>query len=200
MKQFVLEAYGVSRDQLSGGPGWFDSDRFEIEAKGPDDFSQDPDRALLGSYNMPKRMALMLQTLLEDRFKLKVHRETKERTVYSLVVAKGGPKLKEVAPNDPSERCCWTFNSGQITARFRSMPWLADALRMYVGAPVLDQTELKGAYDFKLEWQDERDPDPKAGPSSIFTAVQEELGLKLEPSKGPVEILVVDHAEKPDAN
>jgi bla regulator protein BlaR1 len=197
----VVSAFGVPRDQISGGPGWFDSDRFEIDAKAPDDFSQDPDRALLGGRDgLPKRMALMLQTLLEGRFRLKAHWETKERTVYALVIAKGGPKLQEVQPNDASERCCWTFNTGRITARFRSMPWLADALRARVSAPVLDQTGLKGVYDFTLEWQDERDRDAKAGPSSIFTAVQEELGLKLESQKGSVQVLVIDHAEKPSEN
>jgi bla regulator protein blaR1 len=194
-----LVGFAYRADQYGGGPGWLSTDRFAVEAKAADDFSQDPDGALLQSWDMPKRMALMLQTLLEDRFKLRVHWETKETTVYALVVAKGGARLQEVQPNDPSERCCWTFNDGQLAGRFRSMPWLADELRMYVHAPVSDETGLKGVYDFKLEWQTEANPDAK-GPTSIFTAVQEELGLRLEARKGQEKILVIDHAEKPDAN
>ena len=141
-----MTAYNLFSDQLSGGPSWngLEPNLFDIDAKSPDDFSQDPDRALLGGRYMPKRMTLMLQTLLEDRFKLKSHWETKERTVYTLTVAKGGPKLKEVMPDDPGVRPFWTFNDGQIVARNVSLPWLTDALRVEVGAPISDQDRTEG--------------------------------------------------------
>lgn len=140
------------------------------------------------------QLKLMLQTLLADRFRLVLHRETKQLPVYELIVAKGGPKLKESA-EDAS-----TFlhtDAKSITAAKVAMPMFVKLLSQQMGRSVLDKTGLSENYDFKLEWTpDEANGD---GPS-IFTAIQEQLGLKLEPSKGPVEVLVIDHAEKPSEN
>ena len=143
----------------------------------------------------------MLQTLLADRFKLKFHRETRETPVYALVVANGGPKFRESAPDTPRKA-----NHG-VNGRYQNMDFtqatmeeLADGIG--VDRPVLDQTGLTGKYDFKVEATPEfrinRDPDPTD--ISIFDALQRTLGLKLEARKVPVEILIVDHIEKPTEN
>ena len=187
----IQEAYGVKRYQLSGGPAWLHADLFDIEAKAEGDPSRD-------------QMMDMLQTLLADRFQLKVHRETREDNVYALVVAKGGPKLTPSTAdkfrialhrNTPvdQEGVDYTIagqkaTAGQIAER------LGD---MLLGRPVLDRTGIKGEFDFKVRYATDDNPD--TGPS-IFAAVQEQLGLKLEAAKGPIEILVIDQAEKPSGN
>ncbi len=132
--------------------------------------------------------------------------DTKERTGYSLVVAKKGPRLKEVKPNDPNERCCWSYDNSSITARYRSMTWLAEALSKYVQTTVVDKTGLTGVYDFTLQFDPRRadaNPDSTATTSlfpDLFVAVQEQLGLRLEREKLPLEILAIEHAEKPSDN
>jgi uncharacterized protein (TIGR03435 family) len=131
----------------------------------------------------------MLQTLLAERFKLAIHRETKERTAYSLVVGKDGPRLHEVEAGAGRT----TDGRGFLSAQKMSMSQLADSLSKALGVPVLNMTGIKGLFDIELKWaQDEY----SANGPSIFTVVQEQLGLKLEPRKGPVEIIVVDHAER----
>jgi uncharacterized protein (TIGR03435 family) len=131
----------------------------------------------------------MLQALLSERFKLAIHRESKERTVYELVVGKNGPKLHEVEAGPGHSN----GGHGSLSAQKMSMSHLADSLSRIVDLPVLDMTGLKGAFDIELKWAP--DGDDANGPS-IFTAVQEQLGLKLEQRKGPMEIIVVDHAER----
>ena len=152
----------------------------------------------------------MLQTLLADRFKLLVHRETKELDVYSLVIGKNGPKLQEAKEE---ERTGATPVVGPLGLRwtFLKMPMaggLVNFLANTLDSPVLDKTELKGFYDFKLEYTDPRFQRPGSGgtpqsldaPPDLFGALQEQLGLKLEKKKGPGEVLVVDHAEKASEN
>jgi len=186
----LRQAFGVMAYQITGGPKWLDTDRFDIEAK--------------AQGNPPREQVIaMLQTLLADRFQLKVHRETREGDVYALVVAKGGPKLKESTAQDshmylyrntPPELPGVSYTT---VGQKASMAMLAGRLAEMEERPVLDRTELKGEYDFKLDYA--IDNNPETGPS-IFSALQEQLGLKLEAAKGPVEILVVDKAEKPSAN
>jgi uncharacterized protein (TIGR03435 family) len=146
-----------------------------------------------------------LQTLLADRFQLRLRRETKELPVYALVAGKNGPKLREA-----DEQGAMSLGRGRITARKASMERLAENLGNQLGRTVVDRTGLEGNFAFELEWTpdpgqplDLLDPSPApADPSgpSIFTALQEQLGLKLEPQKDPVEILIIDHVEKPSEN
>lgn len=134
----------------------------------------------------------MLQTLLAERFKLVVHREAREMAVYALLVGKNGTKLREWKEGDPMPE----FGSGGHPNNFRdrgTMQRLADVLSSgpAVGRPVLDKTGLKGVYVFYVEWDDGED---------FLPALQQQLGLKLEPQKAPVDNLVINHIEKPDAN
>jgi uncharacterized protein (TIGR03435 family) len=204
LKMMIGFAYDVQDHQISGGPKWLDSDRFSIEAK--------PKAAIPFSMERMEPLKLMLQSLLEERFKLAFHRETRVEPVYELVVAKGGPRLKENSAPGPDGRVgLFGRGRGDLTATAMPIAVLAGTLSQRMGRSVIDKTGLSGKYDFTLVYTpdqstpggpDERDapaaPDP-AGPS-IFTALQEQLGLKLESAKGPVEILVIDRAEKPDAN
>ena len=151
----------------------------------------------------------MRQALLADRFKLSFHRETKEMPVYELVVAKNGPKLQTSTAGQAQIR----MGRGTLTAQKTSLNLLANNLSQNVGRVVIDKTGLTGDFDIKLEWTPEdgermgppRDngetpPSAPAPGLSIFTALQEQLGLKLEARKGPVEILVIDRTEKPSEN
>jgi uncharacterized protein (TIGR03435 family) len=174
-------AYGVKDYQISG-PSWLGSERYDISAKAQASTSANDYRP-------------MLQALLVDRFKLLVHRETKQLLVYSLIVPKNGSKLHVVEGGTENSRS----GRGYISAKTMTTGRLADILSRVLERPVLDSTGLKGTYDIELKWTPDegqrREGDPD-GPSSIFTAVQEQLGLKLEGHRGPVEIIVVDHAER----
>jgi uncharacterized protein (TIGR03435 family) len=183
LKLLIHDAYGLKYNQMSGGPAWTDTDRFDIAAKAEGDPDHD-------------QMMRMLQTLLADRFQLKVHREAKEGAVYALVAAKGGPKLQPAKTGE--ESFLRFYRTGVVTGQNTTMSLLADRLNDFdFGRPVLDRTGLKGNFDFKFEYgPDETKPD--SGPS-IFTALQE-LGLKLESQRGPVEVLVIDRATKPGGN
>ncbi|HXP87210.1 MAG TPA: M56 and DUF3738 domain-containing protein [Bryobacteraceae bacterium] len=198
-------AYDVRPHQISGGPKWLASDNFNIEAQ------PDPDAPISPGPAGAPELRLMVQSLLADRFKLLVHRETKEEPVYALVLANGGPKLKEAEANAkiPGMRLGW----GQLTGTAVPMSLVAQSLSLRLGRSVIDKTGLTGSYDFDLKWTPDPAqaaalgaPGPDAAPPpdpngpSIFTAVQEQLGLRLESTKGQVDILAIDHAEKPDAN
>ena len=211
--------------QLSGGPSWIDSDLWDIEAKAPEG-SVPPGT----TFGFPPKMVLMLQSLLEERFQLKLHRETRESAVYDLTIAKGGSKLNlsedqtppampgNGAPLQPGTipRGAMKMVNGDFEASALSFGDFSKALAtLYLHRPVNDKTDLKGLYDIKLRWT----PDPSIGapvgpggpvvpapPSGdpagpdIFTAIQEQLGLKLESAKGPVEFLVIGSAQKPSQN
>jgi uncharacterized protein (TIGR03435 family) len=161
-----------------------DADRFDIAAK-PETRSR------------PEEVLLMMQRLLADRFQLALHRESKEARVYELVVAKAGPKLRE--PKDDAEAGL-QGQKGRITARATPLAILARYLSQRLGQPVVDKTGLLGRYDFTLQYEADGANDPAAAGPSIFTAIEEQLGLRLQPGKGPVDILVVDRAEKPSDN
>ncbi len=187
----IREAYGIKRFQLTGGPAWIHTDRFSIDAKA----SGEPTRA---------EVLAMLQTLLAERFQLKVRRETREENLFVLTVAKGGPKLSKSTANDSYIRLYRNTPSDQegvdytIGAQKATIAQLADSLAgMHLQRPVQDRTGIHGEYDFKLRYA--TNDNPETGPS-LFTAIQEQLGLKLETTKGPVEILVVEKAEKPSGN
>lgn len=187
----IMDAYGVRFDEISGGPSWMNTDRFDIEAVAAGEAT--PAKA---------QLKLMLQSLLTERFKLKVHRETRVMPMYALVVGKGGPKLTKSAPDaEPSLTSSGT-RSTQLTVVKGGMDQLATQLSSSPGVdrPVIDKTGLTGSYDYKLRWTFEVGTTTSDSDSvSIFTALQQ-LGLKLETQKAPFEVLVVDHAEKPSAN
>jgi uncharacterized protein (TIGR03435 family) len=204
LKELIGFAYDLRPGSpVLGGPGWAGSDRFSIEAKADNTipFPLGPDGIA--------RIRPMVQSLLEERFKLRVHMETKEEPVYELVVAKGGPKLKEADSGSQGPRI--STARGPLAATAATMAFFAKAisgesLGIGVGRTVVDKTGLNGRYDFTLRFTREGDlggplnsaPDPDA--PSIFTALQEQLGLKLESAKGLVDILFIDHAERPEEN
>ena len=199
VRALIEEAYAIRGFQVSGGPEWVNHDQFEIAAKADGNASKDQVRA-------------MLQALLADRFQLVLRRESKEVNVYTLTVGKTGPKLKEVKLDEDNAARGMRFGGiGRVAGVMASMPqfvvMLSD-IRLNGSAildrPALDRTGLTGVYDFKLEWSgEEQSADgtaPNAAGSSIFTAVQEQLGLKLESTKAPVEFFVIEQAGKPGEN
>jgi uncharacterized protein (TIGR03435 family) len=200
LKSLIANAYGVRPDQVSGGPKWIDSNHYDIEAKVVPADGATPQPITKEERN------LMLRSLLADRFKLVVHTESKEQPIYELVVAKNGPKLLPAKPDQPSRTQITMGGSGKSSLETAQISNLIYQLSSQLGRPVVDKTGLTGNYDIKLEWardsavssEDGTSTDP-SGPS-IFTAVQEQLGLKLVSAKGPVEILVIDHAEPSTAN
>ncbi len=205
------EPYKAPDYTISGGPAWMNSDRYDIEAKVEGKLKGDD-------------LLLVLKTLLEDRFQLKVHRETKEGPVYLLTAAMGGPKLSpsNCIVVDPAhmpapasgeglpEICGRNKGGGTTTSRMlniaglkidepdpaATVPGLTFYLSSILERTVIDKTGLIGRFDVHLEYTPQLDGDGL----SIFTAVQEQLGLKLESAKGPVETLIVDRVERPSAN
>jgi len=219
LKALVLTAYGLRDFQLSGGPGWINSDRYNIEAKAPAPaaFSQE--------YRELQNQRL--QTLLQERFKLAIHRETKELPIYELTVAKGGPKLPPPSciQRDPSDRtiapgkgmsdyCGFGMTArGLVELTTGSMADLARTFSAELQRDVVDKTGITGRFHIHLTFTPDdstiRLPDipdlpgvpaPAVDGPNIFTAIQEQLGLKLESAKGPVDVLVIDHVEKPSEN
>jgi uncharacterized protein (TIGR03435 family) len=204
VKMLLEDAYGVKQDLIYGLPGWANSDRFDIQAK-----IVEPDLDLLKNLSL-KRARAMLQALLVDRFQVKVHTETKTLPVYELVVVKDGPKFKESAPEGSPEdkspngvgRGSMTVQNTDLTGHAIPLASLANMLTDQLHRTVLDKTGLTGQYDLLLKWtaDDATDASPDSSTPSIFTALQEQLGLKLQSSKGPVDTLVVDHVEMPSEN
>jgi len=180
-------AYGVKDFQISGRPKWADSESYETY-----DVVAQPAAGVTLNRDQLK---VAIQALLADRFKLKFHRETKDLPIYSLVVGKNGPKLtRNIDAPGPGA----TIGSGQLKGSKISMSLLADLLAQLLDRTVLDDTGISGNFDVKLNWGPGQTADMD-GPS-IFTALQEQLGLKLNAQKGPVEILVIDSAERPSGN
>jgi uncharacterized protein (TIGR03435 family) len=223
LKAVIQYAFGVEENQIFGAPSWLASEQYDIEAK-----VSSSDTDALHNLN-PDQRRLMLQPLLADRFQLKVHTEARDLPALVLVVAKGGPKLHEAKPGDTYPNGLKGFDGeggpgmmlmrpGQLTAQGVDLSFVAKQLSQQLGRTVQDKTGLSGKYDFTLQWT----PDERAGPMSaatqgggsrsddapppdssapsIFTALQEQLGLKLESGKAPVEILVIDHVEAPSEN
>ena len=226
-EQIISIAYGVKSFEISGGPSWLPSERFDIEAKM--DAATADALAKLSKDQRELVQQQMLQALLADRFQLAVHRETKELTIYTLVIAKGGPKLQTAKPGDTypngvtypdgthagADSMSGGVLDGKMTAQGVPIARLVLSLTQMLGHPVSDKTELKGVYDFKLRFtpDDRLQPPPGSPPNSrlppppadsnapsLFDALQEQLGLKLESGKGPVEVIVVDHIERPSEN
>jgi uncharacterized protein (TIGR03435 family) len=195
----ITEAYGVERYQVAGGPKWTSDSVggvYDVTAKTEGE-----------GVPSKEQVREMLQTLLADRFQIQLHREMKELPVYELVVGKRGPKLKESpAESISSNRQTSSKQAIQMIAVHETLAHLANMIAIYAGRPVIDKTGLTKTYDFALDWiqegpHDNARPDASdpAGPS-IFTALEEQLGLKLEPQKKPTEMLIIDRAERPSEN
>jgi uncharacterized protein (TIGR03435 family) len=211
LKMIMATAYQVPTFQISGGPGWVDSERFDVEARAED---------LKTGYS---QLRLMMQSLLEDRFRLRVHRETRVSSVYFLVISKGGVKtnlsadqtspdetLPPSSPFDGPPRGRALMGPGMFIANATPMSVLVKVLTPELARPVIDKTNLNGRYDIRLKWMPEVQPAGVAGGADaaanaadlpgVFTALREQLGLELKPDRGPVEFLVIDFAEKPSPN
>ena len=183
LRECIELAYGIlDKHYALSGPTWLDSDRYDIIAK--------------ASSTTPKeQLLLMLRKLLADRFHLKVHRERRSVRVYALVVVRGGPKMKAASGVDSN----FTFGTGHVAASELSMAEFADRLGgpvFQLGYPVIDSTGIRGTFDFTLDWSSgDAAVEPLARPS-LFTAIEEQLGLKLRSEKSMIDIWVVDHAER----
>jgi len=200
LNKLVGWAYNIKPFQISGGPSWMGSDLFEITAKA--EGTADHDRVLL-----------MLQSLLAERFQLVIRHETREMPVYALLVAKGGPKFKEAKEPSPGRTI---VRRGLLSGERIGMTAFIGPLSSFLGRTVVDKTGLTGSYDLKMQWQPDENqvamfqamgvpegfgappPDP-LGPT-LFTALQEQLGLRLESQKGPVEVLVIERVQRPTEN
>jgi bla regulator protein blaR1 len=197
LRVLIAMAYDPPPFQVVG-PGWITTDRFDVEAKAETSSgiaTGNPAPLTPAQYNNARDLLRpRLRAMLEDRFELSAHRETREQQIYALTIDKKGSRLQRVTDR---------FNGlhvgrNQYTGDGATLDMLAGALASQLGRPVVDRTGLGGTFDFKLEWAPEGAADT-AGPS-IFTAIQEQLGLKLESTRGAVEILVIDHASRPSAN
>jgi uncharacterized protein (TIGR03435 family) len=185
-------AYGIQEFQIDGQPRWADLDRFDIVAKIPDDGRSDD-------------WPLMLQALLRDRFNLRFHREQRQAPVYVMTMAKNGHKLTAADPSkcgNPSGSCGFNGSPTRIDGTSVSMAQLAARLSRSIGVIVFDKTGLDSLFDITLEWtvEDQFTGRGASASPTIFAAIQEQLGLRLESTRGPVDVLVVDSAEKPAAD
>ncbi len=204
LSDLITFSYGIQVRQIVGAPAWIESDKYDLAAQ-PDGEGQPNDR----------QWKLMVQKLLADRFKLSFHRDKKELSVYALVVGKSGSKLTKSA-GDPDGLPGLGFRGlGAMAARNANMQDFAGLLQgVVLDRPVVDQTGITGRYDFTLDWTPDEfqfaafgnanlPPQPKddANPhTDLYTAIQQQLGLKLESTKAPTEVFVIDHVEKPSGN
>jgi uncharacterized protein (TIGR03435 family) len=226
LRVLITNAYHIQNFQIIGAPGWIADDRWNIEAR-------------VGEESIPPRVgaiddptALRLQSLMEDQFKLKFHRETRELPAYELTIAKSGIKINKsedqspymplekgdsptppiiFRPGDPIPHGAMRLGIGELEANAIDISSLIQTLSKQLRRSVIDKTGLKGRYDIKLKWSPEMgqvgnqagtpfgQPSESSGPS-IFTAVQEQLGLKIESTKGPTEVFVIDSVRKPSEN
>jgi uncharacterized protein (TIGR03435 family) len=213
LRQYIQIAFGIPGNSTGWviGPDWINSAKYVIHGKPPDsirDAMQTMTPAQRG-----KEVELMEQGLLADRFKLKAHFETREMPVYQLTIAKGGPKLKE-NPDPAANKGVAAVYASRIRGTavpMHMLPGLLESVPDIGGRVVIDKTGLSGIYDFNLKWAPLEPtappssvsgtaPSPDAEGTSLFTAIEEQLGLKLVPTKGPGQVLIIDHIERPSEN
>jgi bla regulator protein blaR1 len=217
LQLLLREAFGVGDDRILGAPGWVKTDRFDLQAK-----VDGADVPKLLKLTMEQRRQMLIP-LLADRFGLKFHHETRDLPVYALVIAKGGSRLKEskapdaAAGGEPPRRMTMIRGRGNIEGQKSSIENLIHVLSEQLGRTIIDKTCLTGTYDYTLNWTPDdappmggepgggppggnNAPPPDAGGPSVFTAIQEQLGLKLEPQKGPVDVIVIDGVAAPSEN
>jgi uncharacterized protein (TIGR03435 family) len=200
LRDLIMLAYEVDPRQIAGGPAWAATDLYDIDAVAADGVQIDD-----------LREEAIFKELLADRFRLTFHREQKVMPVYVLVVAKGAPKLKVADPNAPPNGASCQ-HLGQCSFENEPIQHFSRWMQLVMDKPVVDKTGLAGMFDFSLTWTPDESqftsmgihvPPPTDNPNAppgLFTAIQEQLGLKLEPQKVPAEILVIDHVERPSAN
>lgn len=197
IKLVVMLAYDVQESQISGGPSWVTTDKWDIVAKRDD-----------GLQHSVEETRSMLQDMLEERFTLRVHRETERRSAYVLTVTKSGPKFAARAQTGGTNL---RITSNSINLESGELAQMTQLLSTAVGRPVIDRTGLGGLYDLSLQWDDapireggvpglEAAATPGNDHGSIFTAIQDQLGLRLEPQRAPVEVIVIDRIERPSQN
>jgi uncharacterized protein (TIGR03435 family) len=188
LRNLVGYAYDVKDYQIAGTKDWMETDRYDISAKAEGD-----------GQRSRVEFREMMQSLLAERFHVVLHHESREMPVYALTVSKGGPKLKDSPPDAKQMLLMESVNrSIRLTVTKGSMDQLVTQFSNSNGVdrPAVDHTGLTGLYDYKLEWGLSSDPDTV----SIYTAIQEQLGLKFEPTRAPIDSLLVDHAERPGEN
>jgi uncharacterized protein (TIGR03435 family) len=179
-----MGAYHVGPSQVVGGPPWLAIERFNIVDKSPKDTNDDD------------VLDVMEQALLAERFHLELHRESRPMSAYVIEVAKGGPKLEKSRGGESSV----TYSLNTLLARNTGMDRFAYVLSRSVNLPVVNRTGLEGIFNFQLRWESDSERSrPDAGPT-LFTAIQEQLGLRLRAEKAPVEVLIIDRAQKPTEN
>lgn len=196
LKMLIHEAYAIEDYKILGGPHWTETERYNLEAKPA--ASSTLSKWVPANLKTPPNpeMRQMLQTLLAERFQLKLHREPKKESIYALAVAKGGPKLKE--PKDTAQQPFVSFLPHGLRGQNATMDLLVERLARIVGRPVLNQTGVNGNFDFLLDY-----PPDDAGTdveTLLLSALPEQVGLKLETQSGSIEVIVIDHAEKASAN
>ena len=209
LKYLIMDAYGVKWDSIVGGPDWIGATGYDIDAKVTPAADAPPPRLTSAQRRQ------MIQSLLADRFKLVVHNETKDAPIYDLELAKGGSKLPITTPNDTFAKGINGLDGNPVSSGYPVMlgrghlfgqavtiASLIDYLKQELHRPVVDKTGLAGKYDLSLQWTPDNTPDdsPLASGPSLFTAIQEQLGLKLTSTHGPVKTLVIDHVEPPSPN
>ena len=214
-RTLISYAYRLQEYQVIGGPAWLDSDRFDIVGKSP----ESQPLAFPSPAGPPTTLPLMVRALLADRFSLLAHPDTRELPIYQLVVARTdrqlGPQIRsstadcsgQPAPPPPGQRptCGFRLTPGSFSAGGRTLAQLAGTLSQFVRRPVDDATGLTGAFEFDLTWTPDTllNSPPESAPAvdpdrpTLFTALQEQLGLRLQAARRPVPVLVVDGAEKP---
>lgn len=196
LKAIMQWAFDVPASRIIGGPAWIDSDRFDIEAKSESTLDT---QIKFDTIAARKQKRAMMQTLLANRFHLVTHLETRELPIFALVVAKSGPSFLKTQAKGT------TVNQSrghlQVEGGENTMTILAESLAEILDRIVVDKTGIEGKYSLNLKWTpDGTVADSDQAPLSIYTALQEQLGLKLEPQKGPVEVLVIDRVEMPSEN
>jgi uncharacterized protein (TIGR03435 family) len=202
LNDLIGYTYGLHARQVTGAPDWVGTEKYDLDGK-PDGEGQ-PNEA---------QWKTMIQKLLADRFQLKFHHETKELSVYALVVAKGGPKTTK-SDGDPNGPPSLMFRGlGNLPVRNATMADFVSVMqRAVLDRPVVDQTRLEGRYNFALNWTPDETQfaslggvppgigDKPDAPPDLFTAIQQQVGLKLEATKAQVDVMVIDKVEKPSAN
>jgi len=199
LRPLIMQVYNLRDFQIVGGPDWINTDQWDFEAVA----DKGATLRLVDAGNLDRFTdgSLMVQSLIEDRFQFKSHRETRELPVYELTVAKNGPKIKPSTESGPGTR---RVARGEIELQSLPFAVFVYALARQLDHALIDKTNLNGLYDLKFQWNTElkagADPSPLSDRPLLFTALQEQLGLKLQSSKGPVEVLVIDSVSKASEN
>lgn len=197
VQDLVMDAYGIDHDRILGLADWEVGpfgEHFDVEAKAAGDGTPTQDQ-----------LRLMLQKVLADRFQLKLHREMRPLPVYALVIAKNGPKVREITKEEFLARPRYASMPARYPVLTQdTMTSFAGSLSFQVDRPVVDQTGLTGYYEFATpEWMQpdwDRRTDPLGAQAAVFSELEARIGLKLEPRKDPIEVLVIDHVERPSPN